>query len=377
MPYILSQWWRRIDWLLLSAALLLVGAGLITMSSFGGESYFFDRQLIWVGVSLAAFFVFSLVDWRFLRRSGAVVALYLLNVAALLFLVTAGWVVQGAQSWFVFGGVFFQPSDFMKLVLILILAKYFARRHIEIAHIRHILVSGLYAAIPFILILLQPDLGVAVIIFLIWLGMVIFAGISPKHLLLVFLVAAAAAVFLWSFVLAPYQRQRIISFAYPLADIRGVGYSAFQSTIAVGSGRVLGGGVGYGTQSRLKFLPEYETDFIFAAFAEEWGFVGAAALFAVFGFLVWRIIGIAMVGAANFETLFGVGLAITLMSHFIISVGMNIGLLPVTGLTLPFISYGGSHLLAEFSALGILMGMRGYARSYHRDDVKKEFLGLG
>jgi rod shape determining protein RodA len=368
--------WRRLDWILVGAVLPLTAAGLVTMNSFTSESYFFDRQLLWITLALILFFFASLVDWHFLRRSGILVTLYGASSVLLLSLWLIGHTAKGAQSWFNLGGVSLQPGDLMKLVLILMLAKYFSRRHVEIAHIRHILISGLYAIIPFGLILLQPDFGSAIIIFLIWLGMTIFSGISKKHLLLVFGTGAVAFLLLWTMVFAPYQKARIVTFLNPLHDIRGTGYNSFQSTIAVGSGQILGKGVGFGTQSRLKFLPEYQTDFIFAAFAEEWGFIGVIILFALFGIVLWRIIRHSMIGETNFESLFGIGLAIFLLSHFIINVGMNIGLLPVTGLTLPFVSYGGSHLLVEFLGLGILMGMRRYSRGFHRDDMKNEFLGI-
>lgn len=368
--------WRRLDWPLLAALLPLLGAGLVTMNAFTSESYFLQRQLVWIAVSLAVFASFSFVDWRFLRRSGLLVGIFFVSCLALLLLMVLGKTVNGAQSWFHFGGLSLQPADFMKLIVILVLAKYFSRRHIEIAHFRHIFISGIYTLIPFGLILIQPDFGSALIFFLIWFGVVIFAGISKKHLLAVFLSGALAFGLLWSFAFAPYQKARIMTFLHPLADIRGAGYSSFQSTIAVGSGQAFGKGVGYGTQSRLKFLPEYQTDFIFAAFAEEWGFIGVLLLFLLFSIVIWRILRIAMLGETNFETLFGVGLAIILMGHFIINVGMNLGLLPVTGLTLPFVSYGGSHLLAEFAGLGILMGMKAYGRSYHRDDMRNEFLGV-
>ena len=154
-------------------------------------------------------------------------------------------------------------------------------------------------------------------------------------------------IVLWSFVFADYQKQRILTFVNPLTDIQGAGYNARQSVIAVGSGGVFGKGVGFGTQSRLKFLPEYETDFIFAAFTEEWGFFGAAIILLLFGFVIWRIVLIAMRGASNFETLFSAGFAIFLVSHVVINIGMNIGILPVTGIPLPFVSYGGSPLFTR------------------------------
>lgn len=364
-----------IDWVLLASVAPLLIFGLVTMSSFTSESYYFSRQVAWVLLSISLFLAFSLIDWRFLRRSGVLVGIYLFLVAILLLLFVIGTVSKGAQSWLAFGGMSLQPADFMKLALVLMLAKYFSKRHIEIANIRHIIVSGVYAFIPFAAIMLQPDFGSALIVFLIWFGMILVSGVSKKHL---FLLGAAAVIFsivAWMFILQPYQKTRVVSFIHPLADIRGSGYNAFQSTIAVGSGQLAGKGVGYGTQSRLKFLPEYQTDFIFAAFAEEWGFFGVLIFFFLFGVVIWRIITNALKGATNFEILFGLGLAVMFMSHLIIHVGMNIGILPVTGLPLPFLSYGGSHLLAEFMGLGILMGMRRYSLAFHRDDVKNEFIG--
>lgn len=363
-----------IDWTLVLSLIPLLAAGLVTMNSLSGEDYFFGRQLLWIGISLLVFFTFSFIDWRFLRRSEVSSSLYVLMILILSLLFFVGQ-IKGAQSWFSVGGVSFQPADFTKLVLIMVLAKYFSRRHVEIANIRHIIMSGVYTLIPFGLILVQPDFGSALIVFFIWLGMIMVSGVSKKHLLAVFLLGAVSFAMAWLFVFAPYQKARIMTFIHPLADIRGAGYNAFQSQVAVGSGQLVGKGVGYGTQSRLSFLPEYETDFIFAAFAEEWGFFGVILIFLLFGLIIWRILENARVGATNFETLFAVGLSIMLMSHFIVHVGMNVGLLPVTGLPLPFLSYGGSHLLAEFAGLGILMGMRKYALAYHRDDMKNEFLG--
>ena len=376
-----------IDWLLFSAAFFLVAAGLITMNSFVGENYFFERQIVWTIISVCVFFTLASFDYRFLRNTNVIVAIFLSMVVLLLLVFVFGEVVKGAQSRFDLGGFAVQPADPAKLVLILVLAKYFTRRHIEIAHIRHILISGMYAFILFALVFLQPDFGSAIILAATWLGMVLVSGISKKHLAAVFLTGATIFSMLWFApvhnilgteepVLKDYQKQRIMTFLNPLADLQGAGYNAYQSTIAVGSGQFFGKGIGYGTQSKLQFLPEYETDFIFAAFAEEWGFAGVIILFIVFGILIWRILDAAVKGATNFETLFGVGVAVLFVSHFVVHVGMNIGLLPVTGTTIPFMSYGGSHLLTEFAALGILMGMRRYARTRHREDTQTELIGV-
>jgi rod shape determining protein RodA len=302
--------------------------------------------------------------------------LFGISVGLLSLLFVLGSVFKGAKSWFNLGVFSFQPVDLVKLVVILILAKYFSRRHIEIANIRHILVSGFYIFVIFTLVFLQPDFGSAIIIFFVWLGMVLVSGISKKHLLLVFLIGALVFGGLWLFVFKPYQKDRIRNFVNPLTDIHGSGYNAYQSKIAVGSGEIFGKGIGYGTQSKLLFLPEYETDFIFAAFAEEWGFLGVMLLFTLYGIVFWRMLSIASKGATNFEILFGIGLTILFLVHSVIHIGMNMGLLPVTGNTLPFMSYGGSHLLSEFLGLGILMGMKSSARVVHKDVARNELLGI-
>ena len=372
----LQAHFRHIDWILFLTTLPILGAGLISMYTFVGINNFFERQLIWIVVGLVTMFGLSVLDFRILRKTYAILALFLFSTGLLALLFLLGSVVKGAQSWFHLGTLAFQPADPMKLVLILLLAKYFSRRHVEIAHWKHIVISGCYALIPFFLVLSQPDFGSAIILFAIWFGMTVVSGISKKHLFFVLSVGLFSSLFLWSFVFAPYQKERIKTFLYPLTDVRGAGYNAYQSTIAVGSGALLGKGIGYGTQSRLKFLPEYQTDFIFASFAEEWGFVGVLLLLLCYGIVVWRILHAAMVGATNFETLYALGLAIFFMTQFTVNIGMNIGLLPVTGQTLPFMSYGGSHLVTEFAGLGILMGMGRYARVSHSENMKNEFLGI-
>ncbi len=366
----------RIDWTLLLFALPISIAGLVTMQSYGGGSIFFDRQLAWLAVSVGVFFFFALLDASVFKKTNVLVALFLFFMGLLMLVFLIGHTANGAKSWFSLGGFSVQPSDFVKIVLILILAKYFSRRHVAIGQVKHLVISGVYAFIPFVLIFLEPDFGVAFIIGLIWLGMALVAGIRKRHLLLLFGIGAVVFTVLWSFVFAPYQKARINTFLSPLSDIHGRGYNAHQAVIAVGSGGMFGKGVGYGTQSRLRFLPEYQTDFIFAAFAEEWGFVGALLLLLLFGLLLARILGFAIHGESNFETLFAAGIMILFISHILINIGMNIGIMPVTGITLPFMSYGGSHLMVEFGALGVLSSMSRRTRHAHPEDLSKEFEGL-
>lgn len=353
----------NIDWILFFAIIPLLLAGLVTMNSLTGSSSLFYHQLTWIGIALVIFFVLSCVDFHFLRRTDVLMVLYVGTCVLLLFLLFFVDPTKGARSWIDLGPFNVQPSDPAKIILILLLAKYFSRRHIEIANFKHIFVSGIYAFILFALIFLEPDFGTAIVIFSIWFGMVLVSGISKKHIFLLFFIGVVAFAGAWFFLLDGYQKQRIMTFVHPMADVRGAGYNARQSAIAVGSGGLFGQGVGYGTQSRLSFLPEHQTDFIFASFAEEWGFVGVLILFLLFTIVIWRILETALRGETNFEVLYGLGVAVYLMSHFILHVGINIGLLPVTGTTIPFMSYGGTHLVTEFAALGILMGMRSYQKT--------------
>jgi len=356
--------WRSLfsgfDGLLLAACLLLSLFGLVTMYSYVGENTFFNRQAVWILVSLGFFFLALIPDYRFLRQTNAVFYAYVVCIILLILVLFFGELVMGARQRFDLGLFSLQVSDPAKFVLIAVLAKYFAKRHELIGDFRHIVVSGLYMFVIFFLLFLQPDFGSAIIIFFIWFGMVLVAGIKPSHLLTVTVSVLVAFGLLWQFAFMDYQKQRILTFLDPLSDIQGSGYNAYQSTVAVGSGEWFGKGIGYGTQSKFLFLPEYETDFIFAAFAEEWGFLGVIILFLTFSFVFLRLLWHAKNAASNFEVLFATGVTICLITHFIIHVGMNIGLLPVTGTTIPFLSYGGSHLVTEFVAVGMVLAMRRY-----------------
>ncbi len=374
-PIKLSSRKSSVDWVLFSIATALACLGLVTMNSFTGQDPFFVRQVVWIAVGIIVFFVASSIDWRFLRNSTVAASLYAALIVPLLFLLALGTAVKGARSWLSLGSLGIEPIEFATLALTIALAKYFSRRHIEIRNIRHIFVSGLYAGLVFVLVALQPDFGGAIIVFIVWFCMVLVSGLSRKHVFGAFFIGIVVFTGLWFFGFQPYQKQRILTFINPAGDIRGAGYNAYQSTIAVGSGQWLGKGIGYGTQSKLRFLPEYQTDFIFAAFAEEWGFIGIIIVFALYGALFWRLLNSALQGASNFETLFAFGVLFYFAAHFVLHVGINLGVLPVTGTTIPFMSYGGTHILAEYLALGILSGMRAYSQVGQRDMMNREFEG--
>lgn len=352
---------RGMDLYLVGSVLTLTALGLVTMYSYEGDNLYFDRQILWIGVAFFLMVIALIPDYRFLRVGNTTFALYMFFVFLLVLVLFIGEVTLGAQSRFNLGFFSFQPSDPAKLVLIAVLAKYFSKRHELIGDFKHIVISGLYALGFFGLVFIQPDFGSAIILFFIWFGMILVAGIKVKHLAVVFLLGAVAFGGMWQFAFQDYQKARILTFLNPLQDIQGTGYNAYQSTVAVGSGQLWGKGIGYGTQSKLQFLPEYETDFIFAAFAEEWGLIGVIVLFCLFGVVIWRLLSHAIEAATNFERLFATGVAILILSHFFVHIGMNIGLLPVTGTTVPFLSYGGTHLMTEFLGIGIVMAMRKYS----------------
>ncbi|MEI6022431.1 MAG: rod shape-determining protein RodA [bacterium] len=370
----MRRFFQNIDIVLLLSVVPLALGGIVTMMSFTGDSKNALHQGLWFVIGVGFILLLSRINVRSLRESRYISIAFIASLFLLVF-VLATHKINGAKSWFSLGGFAFQPVDLVKLLVILMLAKYFSRRHVEIKNIKHIVVSSIYALVPMFLIMLQPDFGSAMIIGLLWFGIALVAGISKKHLFILLGIVVVVFSCSWMFLFKPYQKDRIINFVNPGHDIRKSGYNVYQSTIAVGSGGFLGKGLGYGTQSRLNYLPEYKTDFMFAAFTEEWGFIGGLIVVVSLIIFLWRILQHAEHAASNFETLFCVGYALLIIGHAIINIGMNIGIMPVTGVPLPFMSYGGSHIFAECVGLGIIISMSRYERSIHRDDLQKEFYG--
>lgn len=361
------------DWTLLLPAAALTLLGILTISPFA-DGAFASRQLVWFVLAIIAYFVLAASNMSFIRRTPVVMTFYAVSVVLLIILLLFADPIYGARAWFSFGSVSFQPADLAKLALIVLLAKYLSRRHVAIGDFRHIIVSGAYALLPMLLILAEPDMGNAIIFATLWLSLMLISGISKKHLAVIGVIGLVVASIFWFEALKPYQRERIISFVNPAADIHGSGYSAYQAKITVGSGELFGKGVGYGTQSKLRFLPEYQTDFIFAAFAEEWGFIGVALLLSLYAFLFFRLSQIAMAATTNFDAFFTLGVLVLFVAHLTIHVGISLGLLPVTGTTIPFMSSGGSHLLLEFASLGIITSLARHGRT-SRDLSANEYLG--
>ena len=360
-------------------------AGILTMSTLINKNnflhnflsdIFFFKQTLFIFLALFIFIFISFLDYRFLRDSYAVMSFYGFSLLLLILLIPFGHTVHGTKAWFDFKFFSFEPADLMKLSLIILLAKYFSKRHLEIANVKHILISFLYMFIPVLLIMKQPDLGSAIVLVAIWSGLVFVSGISKKHLLILVGLGLFSFILLWNFYFKAYQKARVLNFINPNYDLKGSGYNVYQSLIAVGSGGFWGKGMGYGTQSRLNFLPEHETDFIFAAFLEEWGWFGGLIIFILFAILIFHLTRMAIKAESNFETLFILGVAIYFVAHLVINIGMNLGLMPVIGIPLPLMSYGGSHLVIESLALGLCVGMNRYAKASHLSKFKNEFLGL-
>ncbi len=356
---------RRYDWLLMGAILMLVAIGLISLYSLSGVSVFpfFQRQLVWAGIGIGLLALSSFIDFRLFRTQSAVVFFfYMVSVALLAAILVVGARVRGVRAWFQIGGVALQPVEGAKLALVIVLAKFFSKRHIEIYRIRHLVVSGLYLAVPMLLVLFQPDLGSAIVLMSVWLAVVLFSGMKLRHFFSLIMIGGAVALLSWSAVLLPYQKSRIASFLDPYRDPKGAGYQMIQSMIAVGSGRVWGKGLGYGSQSHLHFLPEPQTDFIFAAYAEEWGYVGVLILLTLFFIVLWRIVRIGVRAKDNFSRLFTLGFSALIATQAFIHIGMNMAIMPITGITLPFVSYGGSSLVMSLVGIGIVQNIKINAR---------------
>jgi rod shape determining protein RodA len=362
------------DALLLMPGVLLCLFGIVTMYSPDIFSAFAERQAIWMCIALVVCLFLSQSSYGVLENTKVIMTMYALCCTLLVVTLIVGSVVKGAQSWIHLGLFAVQPVDPAKFVLVVLLAKYFTRRHVEIARIRHLFISGAYAGVVALLVLLQPDFGSAMMLGALWFGVILASGIPWKYILGLLLVGALAVTLAWMFVFKEYQKERIITFIDPMRDIKGSGYNAHQSVIAIGSGGILGKGIGYGTQSKLQFLPEYETDFIFAAFAEEWGLVGVILVMLLFTIIIMRLLVLAWYAASNFESLCMIGTAALFTAEIAVNVGMNVGIAPVTGVALPFMSYGGSHLVVEFALLGLAIAMSRRSLVAHRSDLEREML---
>ena len=351
----MPTYFRKFDWTLFGAAMLLTLAGLaaIYSTSLGsGDFSNFWKQAVFAGAGMLLALLLPALDYRLL--SGLARPLYVLAIGLLAAVLVFGSVVRGARSWFGFGGLGVQPVELVKLFLIVYLARFFSDYARHPAGLKQIVGSGVALAGVFVLVLLQPDFGSALLLAAVWGALLLVSGIRRSHLIVIACLGLMTIAVSWLFVLKPYQKERVLAFADPAADPLGSGYNVAQSVIAIGSGGMFGKGLGFGSQSQLRFLPERQTDFIFAVVGEELGFAGALLVCGLFGVLFWRGFRLAGESRDDFATFLILGITASIATEVAVNLGGAMRLLPVTGVTLPFLSYGGSSILVKFAMVGVL-----------------------
>lgn len=354
----LRERWH-IDWPLLVGLLLLLGFGLVVLYSAGGQSLgVLARQCLRIVMALAVMIAVAQVSVPTLMRWAPY--LYGLGLVLLVVVLGVGVVGKGAQRWLDLGLFRFQPAEIMKLAVPMMVAYALARRPLP-PKIKELLVAGLLVVIPAYLVVKQPDLGTAILIITAGLLVIFLAGIRWQFVVALAVAMAAAAPLVWSH-LHDYQRQRILTLFNPWSDPLGSGYHTIQSTIAVGSGGFFGKGWLNGSQSQLEFIPERATDFIFAVLAEEFGLLGVLLLLGLYFFIIGRCLWIATYAKDTFSRLLAGSLALTFFFYVFVNIGMVTGVLPVVGVPLPLVSYGGTSMVTLMAGFGILMGIHTHRR---------------
>ena len=347
---------RRLDWSLFIATVLLVIIGLaalysVTINVENPDYSRVLRQVIFAGIGIVALFAFALIDYRVWWSTSW--ALYLLGAGLLAAVLLFGETIRGTTGWFTILGQTFQPVELIRIIFILHLSRFFAHRSDGQNPIRTLVESGLLVAVYVVLLILQPEFGYTALLLGVWLVFVLLARIPRRYLVLLGIGAVLAGAFIWLFVLQGYQKDRLQTFFNPSSDRLGRSYNVTQSIVAIGSGRWFGRGLGLGPQSQLNFLPEQSTDFIFAVIAEELGFLGAVLVISIFSVVFIRLFRAVGRSTDSYSALLLTGILLLVFGQMFINIGMNLGLLPVTGIPLPFISYGGSALLTNCVMIGI------------------------
>ena len=356
MPRKLTQ---RLDWTLLAVVLLLVVVGCTMIYSSTRAERGAGKlmlQVVWVALGLVILASLTIVDYN--RLVNLALPFMGLCVFLLLVVLVTGHVIKGAHRWIDLGPMNLQPSEMLKIAMILFLGGFLAHHEDETQDFALVLRSLVYVGGPIVLVLAQPDLGTPVLLFLVWMTMLFLAGARVFHIggiAFAFVMLFTAA---WGLNVIPtHQKSRLTAFVDPDADPQGQGWNLKQSLIAIGSGHITGKGLFKGTQSRLRFVPEQETDFIFTVVGEETGFLGSVALLALFGVLLYRALGIAAQAKDTAGRVMAGGIAAMFLVHILVNIGMTVGLMPVKGMPLPFVSYGGSNMLTMMAAVGLLQSI--------------------
>ncbi|MFB6212431.1 MAG: FtsW/RodA/SpoVE family cell cycle protein [Candidatus Magasanikbacteria bacterium] len=353
----LSNVLKKLDWGLIGLISILGCISLISLYSI--DKTFFYRQIIWYLLGMGVIFLGPLINWQWLLaqkwfRQG----FYWFSCFLLVVPLVQQSSIRGINSWIVIGGFQFSPAEISKIALIIILAGFFSRRYIAAWRIKNIAISLFYTMIPAGLIAVQPNLGTAAIVFFIWIGFLFISGINKKRLAIGLILLIVLSSLGWFYFLEDYQKSRIKGFLNPAKNPLGVNYNVTQAKIAIGSAGWLGKGFGSGPQTQLGFLPEPHTDFIFASFIEEWGLIGGAVLVLTYLSLIVKISFVSLEVRRNTRKFVGLGIAIVFLVHFLVNIGSNVGILPVIGVSLPFVSYGGSNLLMSSILISIVERIR-------------------
>lgn len=348
---------KNFDWILFTPVLLLVCFGLAEIYSVAlGRSeldlFNFKKQIGFIVIGLALLFVLSFFDYNNLKSYSRY--FYALGAILLIAVLFFGEVNRGTKGWFSVAGFNLQPVEFIKFILVLFIAKYFSSASLKVKSLKHLIISGAGALLFVLLVLVQPDFGSGFILFLFWLAMAALVGFDKKYFIAIFLAIAVLFAGAWGFVFKDYQKQRIKTFINPNFNALDQGYNVSQAIIAVGAGGLFGRGLGFGSQSQLKFLPEAQTDFIFAVVAEELGFTGVLLILLFFGIFFYRSLYHLKRVKNDFGVFFILGAMSLIFIEMFINIGMNIGLLPVVGISLPFLSYGGSGLVSSLMLVGVM-----------------------
>jgi rod shape determining protein RodA len=355
---------QNFDWFLLLFAVAITAVGIVSLYSAAyqahsgtGQGAVYNKQIFWLGAGVLALIAMMIPDYRTFERFAY--PIYWMGVALLVAVLFVGTIAKGSQRWLAFGPITIQPSELVKLAVVIALARFFHRNRSASGYglldlVRPLLIIG----IPFLLVLKQPDLGTAMLVALIGGTALVFVNVRLKSVLTMAGAGLGTAFVAWKYLLHDYQRMRVKTFLDPEMDPLNSGYQAIQSKIAVGSGGLFGKGFLHGTQTQLNFLPEQQTDFIFSVTAEEWGFLGAGLVLLLYLVLILYSLNVARSSKDGFGALLGAGIAAMLFWPVFVNVGMVLGFLPVVGVPLPLMSYGGSSLVVTYAALGLLMNIR-------------------
>ncbi len=357
---------EHFDWITFAVVIFISIIGIMTIYSAtrppmdeGQHPPFYVKQLLWLCIAILSLILFIIVDYTKFKNVWLI--FYIVGILLLVIVLFTGKTVMGAKRWINLGFFSFQPSEIFKIIFVISISAFLENKKSPLSTKDALKTIAIFGIIPSLLIMKQPDLGTAILIFTVTFIMVVYKGLPTRLLIFFISVAITSVLFLWELLwygLKDYQKNRLLAFLDPTVDPRGIGYNIMQSVITIGSGGFLGKGYLEGTQGPLKFLPERHTDFIFPIFAEEWGFLGCLFLLSIYFILFTRCLKTSTIAKDNFGKLISIGFTSIFVLYFFINIGMTTGIMPVVGIPLPFMSYGGTTLLANFIGIAFIINVR-------------------